>query len=224
MKLFFLLFLFEGNQNKGDKQMSETIAKLNGKTAEQILNEYRHKKTLPIDITEIAENIGINLGSIDFKELEDDRDFKDLAGVQADILGAVYINDNSVQILYDKSYRDLENSSLTEEEKKKKILNRQRFTIAHEIAHCCLHLKPNDVAHIQFRTDQTDITKEEEVEANIFAGKLLIPTNIISELCSVLDRYPISALANAFSVSYHVMYARLEHLIDTGIIKRKEFV
>ena len=51
-------------------------------------------------------------------------------------------------------------------------LNRQRFTIAHEIAHCCLHNDALEINHLELRTNNVSL---KERDANIFAGELQIP-------------------------------------------------
>ena len=214
----------ETNSKKGEKIMCRILNELRGKSADYILQKYHNKKqTIPVDITEIAKNIGIRLGSIDFKSLEETQEFKSLS-IKNKIYGAVFAVGEEVQIIYDSNYRELENNNLQKEQMDKKLHNRQRFTIAHEIAHCCLHLKEGESSHIEFRRRVNEPITQKEIEANIFAGELLIPTHIISAMCSALDVLPIAKLADLFDVSYHVMLARLDHLIATEVISAKEYV
>lgn len=51
-------------------------------------------------------------------------------------------------------------------------MRRQRFTIAHELAHCCLHIDANQKKnYIELRSENIGIEDEnKEKLANIFAG------------------------------------------------------
>lgn len=53
---------------------------------------------------------------------------------------------------------------------------RDRFTLAHELAHACLHA--NDP--VQFARGRVPTYKDPEWQANVFAGELLIPSQSIS--------------------------------------------
>jgi Zn-dependent peptidase ImmA (M78 family) len=101
--------------------------------------------------------------------------------------------------------------------------NRQRFTVAHELAHLLLH-SVNDV-HI----DRTFTVKHrdhrsakgmdvEEMEANLFAAELLIPVNFlhedlkrVGELDLAYDE-KVAQLAKLYQVSNQAMAVRLSHL------------
>jgi Zn-dependent peptidase ImmA (M78 family) len=105
--------------------------------------------------------------------------------------------------------------------------NRQRFTIAHEIAHLLLHrefvstkvhvdkgfpvLMRNKVASLG-----TDLF---EIEANRFAAELLMPTSLVSALLhdrivDVDDEKLIRDLANQFKVSKQAMGHRISALLE----------
>jgi Zn-dependent peptidase ImmA (M78 family) len=98
--------------------------------------------------------------------------------------------------------------------------HRYRFTIAHELGHCCLNHFPVDgsTVHLVFRKDG-NTTDEDEIAANVFAGELLIPKE--SLLC-VIDELlvpTVKVLADIFDVSNTVMSERLKYLkISTPVI------
>lgn len=81
---------------------------------------------------------------------------------------------------------------------------RQRFTMAHELGHICLHA--NSVASrraekIYFRSQ---LTTREEKEANEFASDLLIPRHLLFAQIAE-GRKKLSDLADIFEVSLDAM-------------------
>ena len=202
------------------------IRKMNGKKPNEILEmHYGEDVKIPVDIVAVAKSIGIRLGSIDFTELEKQEPFRAIVGEDNHILGAAYIRDNGVQIVYQNSLHKIDGSeSLSDVDKDKKLHRRQRFTIAHEIAHCCFDLTENDTSHIEYRTDDA-VDKEKEKKANIFAGELLIPYDFLEIICSLLKGViSISLLADMFDVSRKVMKARIEYVTSTGKLTEYKFV
>jgi Zn-dependent peptidase ImmA (M78 family) len=105
--------------------------------------------------------------------------------------------------------------------------NRQRFTIAHEIAHLYLH--PNYITsevHVDkkfaepvLKRDASSATGNErlEVEANQFAAALLMPTDILNELLEespidIEDESSIEAWSKEFNVSKAALQYRIRNL------------
>jgi Zn-dependent peptidase ImmA (M78 family) len=100
-------------------------------------------------------------------------------------------------------------------------INRQRFTIAHEIGHLLLHKR--DV-HIDrsFRVHRRDAISSmaidpDEIEANRFAAELLMPFDMITsdlvELIDVEDETEIRRLAEKYQVSVQAMTHRVTNLL-----------
>ena len=101
--------------------------------------------------------------------------------------------------------------------------NRQRFTLAHELAHVQLHRPELERAvHVDRGSLRRDALAAEgvdpiEIEANTFAAELLMPTPL---LISALERHPVdleddnavAALAKRFRVSDAAMRYRLNSL------------
>jgi Zn-dependent peptidase ImmA (M78 family) len=98
---------------------------------------------------------------------------------------------------------------------------RQRFTVAHEIAHFVMHKgKPIFVdrfARVNWRDGQSD---KEEVDANAFAAELLMPRAFLQgqiEQClrrhtKITAELLVSELAKSFKVSAEAMTYRLANL------------
>ena len=105
--------------------------------------------------------------------------------------------------------------------------NRQRFTIAHELAHYILHYKDSNerIQHVDtdFRVSWRNRVSSEgvdwsEIEANRFAAELLMPEYMLKkdvERLPVLDDDAMQRLASLYKVSRLAMRIRL---INLGLI------
>jgi Zn-dependent peptidase ImmA (M78 family) len=98
---------------------------------------------------------------------------------------------------------------------------RQRFTIAHELGHWCLHKgKPLIVDHSVMINKRNDVSSQasdvEEIQANQFAAALLMPTNLVREVAASSELRSrdelVSRLADTFDVSSDSMTWRLVNL------------
>lgn len=90
---------------------------------------------------------------------------------------------------------------------------RQRFTIAHEIAHYLLHrdhIKNGVIDNVMYRSS---LSSKKEIEANRLAADILMPNSMvlkeISELGGKRDEVAAIALARKFRVSTAAMKIRL---------------
>ena len=105
--------------------------------------------------------------------------------------------------------------------------NRQRFTVAHEIAHLQLHRDHiTSAVHVDkrfaepvLRRDSSSATGTEwlEIEANHFASALLMPKHILVELLKaspidIDDEGPLEELAKKFQVSKATLQYRIRNL------------
>jgi Zn-dependent peptidase ImmA (M78 family) len=98
--------------------------------------------------------------------------------------------------------------------------NRQRFTLAHELAHHVLHedyLTKNvhvDTAVLQRNEKSSEGTDVKEVEANTFAAELLMPRALLKRFGRVdaNDDAKIAEIARQFKVSPTAMAIRLENI------------
>jgi Zn-dependent peptidase ImmA (M78 family) len=101
--------------------------------------------------------------------------------------------------------------------------NRQRFTIAHELAHYLLHstgsVHVDRGYSVKLRDEKSsEGTDEEEKEANFFAAELLMPENILtndivhSTNLDLFDENTLNQLANRYKVSTQALAFRLAYL------------
>lgn len=187
--------------SKEDDIMCEILKKINGKSSSELLREYGISLVPPIDISLLLRKIGIKEIPADFSEIEDL-----IEEERGSILGITYAKDESLDIFY----RSIDTE------------NRIRFTLAHELAHCCLHADTLKKRHIEWRKCETS-NQSKEKEANIFAGELLIPLSSIEQIYSRFFVAPsLSALSSIFHVSTAVMAARLDYLKLTYIKDKVE--
>jgi Zn-dependent peptidase ImmA (M78 family) len=110
--------------------------------------------------------------------------------------------------------------------------NRQRFTIAHEIAHLELHKHlisgkvhvdkgfPIQFAGLNRDTTSALGTERIEIEANQFAAELLMPTKMLiqamaSKPFDIDDEGPLEELAKKFRVSRQALEYRIRNVVMT---------
>ncbi len=177
---------------KEGENMCDILKKLSGKSAEQLLIENNIDMTKPpIDIRKLVSSLGISVLKRDFSDIEE------RAGApNGSILGATISRGNELTVFYQSNA----------------TYNRMRFTVAHELAHCCLHSENLEMRHVELRFDVGKSYDEHEKEANIFAGALLIPRKLLDQEYKKFIIPSLSALAELFQVSESVMAARLDYL------------
>lgn len=177
--------------------MSGGASCLVGKTPKELLEYCGMQNDTLIDLNKLVEKLGIVVAPVNFTDLENSsEEMKVMVKERGNILGMVVkLKNDLVGILYDE----------------KSTPHRKRFTVAHEIAHCCLNQVSEEESYIEFRLDH-DNEDEKEIAANTFAGELLIPEDKIRDLCSNLIFVDVLELADTFAVSANVMKERLKSL------------
>lgn len=177
--------------------MCMKLSELNNLTSTELLCKAGQENIVPVDVAQICLNLQIIIKPFDFSKIESSRVYKEQFVKRGNILGMVLTQEDNLAILY----------------KKTDTKNRKRFTIAHELAHCCLHMTPHEDIHIEFRTDEKSSDPAEK-EANIFAGELLIPENSLRTIIAnqKVTNKLVLLLSDMFVVSTNVMKSRLEHL------------
>lgn len=170
--------------------MCKILKELQGKTAESLLIKYNILNAPPIDIDLLLKQIGITAVPVDFSPIESKVNIPD-----GSILGATVSEGENLSIFYKVDATE----------------NRRRFTIAHEIAHCCLHTENLIDHHIELRDNLTSLSGK-EYDANVFAGSLLIPEDALKVVYKQLIVPSLEILSRIFQVSTTVMVARLDYL------------
>lgn len=168
--------------------MCKILREIGGLSALELLEKYDISLSPPIDIKRLIDNIGIRLIRYDFSNAERAGNYP-----LGSIIGAALSDGDNLDILYTNN----------------QTLNRDRFTIAHELAHCCLHNDALEINHLELRTNDAS---PRERDANIFAGELLIPYSSLLPIYNQLLKPSLSVLAQIFQVSTNVMRECLKYL------------
>lgn len=180
------------------KQVCKKLKEISGLDADEIINKYGNSDDYAIDIFKILKNIGITCIPINFLKLEErDESVKKETNDRGVILGVAIAAPDNVTIYY----------------RRDASLNEIRFTLAHELGHCCQTMGITEGVNISFRKDEKVLNKnDKEYLANVFAGKLLIPTVKLYNVYKKLNIKSVAELAKMFVVSENVMKARLKYL------------
>lgn len=148
--------------------------------------EINYIKQPPVDVIEIAENLGIDLRYINFGEK-----YNQVAGYIS-----VLQNKKTISVNKDDSR------------------NRQSFTIAHEIGHLVLHeaeLKDKPDISILLRMPIGGFEHDRlEKEANCFAANLLVPREMLDQN----RNKSVDELSAIFKVSKDVIRFRMRFEYD----------
>ena len=163
---------------------------------------------VPLDMDKLLKAWKIIATSKDLSPLE--AIAADAVAKNGEILGAVGAPNGNVVMLFSK------NSSERE----------ARFTVAHELAHCCLHTDKLSDGYIYFRLKQL-LSQEEEDEANRFARDLLMPKEqLLKDISSITNSEPkglppehlIHRLAVKYQVTERDMKEQLDSLVKDGAL------
>ena len=171
-----------------------TLSDLAGKSVDDLLKTASiDPKEMPRDLDKLLRGHNIIATSMDFTEIE--RILFDRVSEWGTILGAVAVKDSNIGIFYRAG----------------STLNRIRFTVAHELAHCCLHSKALENGHVLMRYDGY-FQDDEEIRANDFASELLMPEQLLRVEFEGNAKPRVIDLAKKYAVSLHVMWVRLMRL------------
>lgn len=161
--------------------------------------------SIPIDIESVLEKYNIPVSSEDFSTSEK---LLEEHNMPERIQGQVHVQGNNISIYYNP------NASLTSSTR----MQRKRFTLAHELAHCILHTEEvqRDKLFIDYyRIDGYE--DDEEYEVNALAGAILMPKGPfirLYNLCKTTrsELETLQSLSILFKVSKTVVKARIEYL------------
>lgn len=183
-----------------EKTMCKKLSEIYQKKPEEFLVNVK----IPIDIFKILDDKKIFVSDVDFNKLSLNRLFN-----KSEITGMACAHRDDLYLYYSsKTNADLKNI---------------RFSIAHELAHCCLHMGKEASYHIEMRTKKDildlqedklksiDLIKEEE--ADKFARDLLIPTNLLITFLRKKKKTTLAELSSIFCVPASEMVKKLREVV-----------
>lgn len=185
-------------QKKRGIYMCKKLKEIHNMCPDDFLNNV---DSLPVDIEQILEKWGIGTVSVSFETLQ-----KRLPLRNNKITGMAYAQGDDLLIFYSK--------------KSNKATS--RFTLAHELGHCCMHMPTDSACHIELQTvsDVLNVSqdkfrlfnKTKEDEADRFARDLLIPSDVLLFLLKNESCLSLKQLANFFVVPIEEMRLKLLEL------------
>ena len=191
---------------KRRKIMCKKLKEIHDLRADDILRKYSLLKTTigHINIVDILDFLKITYNPISFEELE-----KSLFLKGNDIiLGMACSKGDDVRILYSE---DLD-------------AKERNYVLAHELAHCCLHLPVSAEFHVELKT-KNDIYSsfldkplknnkviKKEIEADEFAAELLIPTMDLLNYLDISESVSVQEISNYFSVPELLVHKKISML------------
>lgn len=180
--------------------MCTKIKETNELTAEKALQKSWDQK-VPVDVEKMLKGLGIHYRGCSFSILEE----KLGIGEKDAILGMALTNGNDLGILFSESIpRNLKN-----------------YVLAHELAHCCLHLHPSDKFHVELKISKDLYSKSrskrrllgsetvKEVQADFFAADILIPTDALKKFRASNSDASNEKIAEHFYVSPEIVQLKL---------------
>jgi Zn-dependent peptidase ImmA (M78 family) len=154
---------------------------LETRTTFDVIDE--RSRSAPVDVEAIARDLGIKI----YRESLEPGVYGKLARDPRSASGySIYVNSSDSRL-------------------------RQRFTIAHEIAHFVLHRDLVDSEIVDRQLYRSHLGNKYESQANRFAAGLIMPSELVAEAFQKLSRDP-AVLARKFQVSTVAMRIRLESL------------
>lgn len=165
-------------------------------------------KAMPISFDKITKTFKINILGTDFTYISQMSEIKKLIKGKGKILGMVDISDGYANIYYNNN--------------PEVDIPKQRFTIAHELAHCINHCDSlYETGRFEFLNDHDDLESAEENSEEYrlheyvcdkFARDFLIPTALLKNIYNKLRKPKISELADLFMVPEEQMRIKLDEL------------
>ena len=176
--------------SEGRKTMCKKLKELSGLSSAKILEEYHPiSDSYAVDMQMIMRNIGVPVTSFDFSELNQKH--------SCNIFGAIILFGEKLAVFVSDKCSRAE----------------QRFILAHELGHCCLHGSTLKETKIECASD-FDSDDEHEHAADVFADELLLPEKEFIKVCDKFgaEKKDICLIADIFCVPTKCVARRLAAL------------
>lgn len=170
--------------------------------------------SMPISFDKLLKHFKIKIMGTDFNFISKFEEVKKQLKGHGLVLGMVNIEDGYANIYYNN------NSEID--------IPRQRFTIAHELAHCINHYdilsKCGQVEFLEDETEAEDIQNIDTINkdmqekylreyvCNKFARDFLIPTDLLKKVIGIINKVSVPDLAELFMVPEKEMQIKLKEI------------
>lgn len=215
-KEYFIKFIgkviMENRSIFNNESNQKDINEIRNVSADELYHLCGISKSMPISFDEITKHYKVKIMGTDFNFISQlDPIKKQLKGEGA-ILGMVNVDQGMANIYYNNSPQI--------------DIPRQRFTIAHELAHCINHydllskegrvefLHDDNEDEYFTSEDVTDDEKTRELICNKFARDFLIPNDLLVKVMKMFKNVSVSSLAELFMVPEKEMKIKLNELGD----------
>lgn len=162
-------------------------------------------KSMPISFDRIGKTYRVNIMGTDFTLISQMEKVREHIQDKRKILGMVNIENGCANIYYNN------NSEIN--------IPLQRFTIAHELAHCIFHYDMlSEKGKVEFLDEdfESDTPNDErmmrEYVCNKFARDFLIPTDLLKKVYSMTNNVRAKDFAELFLVPEKEMKIKLEEI------------
>lgn len=170
-----------------------------GSTASDII-EWQYKGNESdsiINVNRMADELGIRLVGISFKEIQRYKGFKDIVKQNGRIMSTLIMTEDYPIIAYNTQYKNIREQMYAEFNEKNLLRNRQRESIARCLGFLC------DIQN-DINNDTVYIEYEGVEEYTDFMKKLLIPKDRLYKVGEI-EGFAIKALAFEFGVTIQTM-------------------
>lgn len=195
---------FIRHRDRGEERMCKKIKELKELSANEISSTYWDGK-IPVSLKTILSKLEIRFSEYDFSELEKGLQLKN----DDAILGIAFTDKDRLGIIYSSRIsRDAIN-----------------YVLAHELAHCCLHMEPKEQFHVELKvasdifsgTNKKSVLAGysysfKEIQADRFAADILIPTQALLDYLSNAPNRSIDDIAKHFHVSKEIVRLKVINL------------
>ena len=188
--------------------MCKKISELHGLNPHTILSRYFDASSPSVNAKDILNRMDIYVRKVDFAPLEDELYIKG----KDQILGLAASSGDDVIILYSEILDPV----------------MANYVLAHELAHCCLHLPVSTEFHVELKTrdDIYQIPRESssdffkvpsdnalrEQDADQFTAQLLIPDILLNKIKSYADPPDATTVSTILGVPQKIALMRLTSL------------
>lgn len=189
-------------ESKFKRSNLRNISTLKDKTATEVQELCGISRMMPISFDQLKKNYKIKIFGTDLSHMSSNfQEVKALMKKEGTILGMVKIKEEYANIYYNNN--------------KEIDIPTQRFTIAHELAHCVYDSESlalqEEVDYVSVKENGMNSDFKEE-KCDKFARDFLIPSDMLIKVCNIIPDVDLTVLSELFLVPESQMKIKLEEM------------